>query len=136
MSIFDTPFAGSETIRLYLDPPDTTHWVDVLTTLTAGEQRKMETSGWTFMSNVGEGDLDKARVGVEWDRFSFARTEAYVRAWSFNKIVSKQTIAALHPEVYVAIEKVLTAFLEARADQKKASPIEPGSEASSPSVGS
>lgn len=128
MSMFDKPWATGDTVKLYLDDTQQ-HWIEIKVGLTIEEQRRMETAGWSYMSNIGSGDANAAKIGVEWHRFSLARTEAYLKAWSFDKPVSKATIAALTPEVHEAIEAAITAYVSSVADQKKVTSIATGSAA-------
>lgn len=121
-----------ETTRVDAEWQGNTFWLDVKRQLTEGERRRVTMAGFKGMSGFGQ---PPARVGdtapatsldIDWVGQSFTRTLTWVVDWSLlddkgNKLALKRdTLEALHPGVYEAIEAALNAHVEAAEQEKKA----------------
>ena len=97
-------------------------WIKLVRELSTGAARKVTTAGWTGMR---AGPKDEPEIAIDWQRQSFARTEAYLKDWSLTDDDSKklpitrESIEWLRQDVYAVIEAAITAHVEAMADQKK-----------------
>lgn len=109
---------------VYVDPDGNSHpfWVKVKRRLTVGETRRMQTAGFGGMRQAA-GTTD-AEVSVDWQSMSFARADVYVTDWSLEddkqtKLpVKRETIEALHPDVFKLIEDAITKHVEEMAAEK------------------
>lgn len=103
-------------------------WIRLKKYLTIGEERNVQTAGWKGVSTASPtrgGGGGSAEIHIDWRTQSFARTLAYVRAWSLTDDadkplpVSRDTVEALKGEVYGAIEEAITRHVEAMEEEKK-----------------
>lgn len=105
-------------------------WVRFKKLLSIGEDRRVQTAGWTGMRGVVRGknatdaDIDP-EIRIDWSKQTFARAAAYLTEWSLTDDqrrplpLAVDTIAALHPSVFALIDNALTAHIEAQAQEKK-----------------
>lgn len=107
----------------YTAPDGTAYpfWIKVKKYLTVGEQRRVMTAGWKGMRSGGavEGGQE---IQIDWKVQTFARTEAFLTAWSFGEgkdAPSRASIEALHSDVYTVIENAINAHVAAIEEEKK-----------------
>ena len=111
-------FVQPGTARIALTGGD---WIEIRTLLTVGEQKRVDTSGLKKMSQGGGGQ----EFSVDFAEFSFARTLAYLMAWSFTDAagvpvaITRASVEALTGDAYKEIEDAITAHVEAIAAAKK-----------------
>ena len=106
-------------------------WIKLRKRLTVGESRAMMTSGWGGVGNLGrrtrEGVQDP-EVKIDWKVTAFARAAAYLLDWSLEDDdhkrlkVSVEQVEQLHPDVFDLIEGAITAHVEAMDSEKKVTP--------------
>lgn len=117
-------------------------WITLKKRLTVGEARKAMTAGWRSASfGRKDGEVQTGtEVTIDWQRNSFARTEAYLQDWSLmddanNKLDPKNrdVIESLDPAVYQIVEDAITKHVEAADREKKASSGSSSPGATSPS---
>ena len=133
-----------ETDRYELELGGHAFWIEIKRDLTEGELRRVQTAGFQRLTGLGE-QTQPARLGeparemqviVDWTQLSYARTLAYLVDWSLsddkgNKLPlepasrKRDTIEQLRPEVCKAIEEAITAHVERRELEKKATTGEP-----------
>lgn len=107
-------FVDQSTTRLDLSDGD---WIEVRNVLGAGAQKRLEVSPLkSVQKNVGQ--LGSG-MEVDFSEYSFARTLAYVVAWSLPIAFSRDALEQLLPDDYREIENAITAHVEARATAKK-----------------
>lgn len=101
-------------------------WIKLKKRLTVGESRKAMMSGWRSASFGRADGQTGTEVQIDWQRNSFARTEAYLLDWSLEDedgkrldARSRDVIEALDPDVYALIEDAITALVEATDGEKK-----------------
>lgn len=107
---------------VYTTPDGEAHpfWISLRKQLTIGEDRKQTTAGW---KSIKDGEM-----GVDWTVRSFARTKAYLVAWSLSDDAGKpiacdmEGIETRNADVYLLIEDAITAHVEAMAEEKKVTP--------------
>ena len=125
-----------ETVRLDdLEWNGNAFWIEVKKDLTEGERRRVMTAGWKGVSGGGSNQPNRigesapqTEITIDWAAQSLARTLVYLVDWSLaddkgNKLKpTRDTIEALHPGVFEAIEAGINKHVEARAQEKKATP--------------
>lgn len=97
-------------------------WVKFKQQLTVGELKKMSTAGWRGLvsNDAGRGDIK-----VDFSENLLARVSAYLQDWSLDDAdkvrlpLTRDTIEALHPKVFDAIDAALTAHIEKMEQEKK-----------------
>ncbi len=118
-----------EDVQIELEHPEngTKFWIKVKKYLTVGETRRVSTAGWRSMSSAKKeaGDTTPAatEIQIDWRAQTFARTEAYLIAWSLTNDgvpMTRDGIESLDPAVYEVIENAISAHVEAMDLEKKA----------------
>lgn len=116
-----------EPVRIDLEWNGEPFWIEIKKDLNEGERRRSATAGFRGMTvQGGDRNADKPQeITIDWASQSLARTLAYLLDWNLlddkgNKLpVKRDSIEALHPDVYDVIEKGINAHVEQRAAEKK-----------------
>lgn len=121
-----------DTVRVDGSWQDHAFWLEVKRELTEGERRRVTMAGFKGMSGFGDrtptraGETKATSLDIDWVGQSYVRTLTWVVDWSLtddkgNKLaLTRDTLEALHPDVYDALEGVINAHVEAQAQEKKA----------------
>lgn len=120
-----------ETVRLEGEWNGHAFWVEVKRQLTDGEKRRVQMAGFKGMSGFATGpqragEKRDTSLEIDWAAQSYTRTLTWLVDWSLaddkaaKLPLTRDTLEALHPDVYTAIETVLNAHVEAREQEKKA----------------
>lgn len=123
-----------ETTRLDANWQGHAFWLDVKRQLTEGERRRVAMAGFKGMSGFSQAQQPtrtgesprETSLDIDWVSQSFTRTLTWVVDWSLsdekgNKLaLRRDTLEALHPGVYEAIEAAINAHVEAMEQEKKA----------------
>lgn len=106
----------------WTDPDDgSAHefWVRLKRRLNIGEQRRIESSGWTgFRPGSSE-------IGINWQEQAYVRVLTWVTSWSLEDDerrrlpVSRDVLETLHPSVYTLIEDAISAHIKEITEEKK-----------------
>lgn len=92
--------------------------------LSIGEERAVITGGWRGMSGT-HGSGEDARIDIDWQRQTFARTMAYVKDWTLKEDdgaklpLNSDTVKSLHPELFSVIENAITEHIALMDEEKK-----------------
>ena len=117
-------------IDLHVEGPGA-FWIRIKKHLTIGEERYVQTAGWKGVSSTpqasrgGEPKVSSTEIQIDWKAQSFARTVAYLRAWSLTDDndkplpATRDTVEQLRSDVYGAIEESITKHVEAMEEEKK-----------------
>lgn len=145
-------FVSPETARLELPDTVTTetvegesrevrakNWIEVKKMLTAGEEKRYRAAGFGRVSQRADvaqptaGDAAKAKneIDVDWTALAFARALAYVVDWSEKRKFDADSLQALHPDDFKAIDDAILAHIDAMDAEKKPTAGSPRSTARS-----
>lgn len=112
----------------YVDPAGKSRPFEIVLKrhLNIGEQRNISTAGWQGMRGTKTGDEVDARIDVDWQRQTFARTEQYLVSWTLKEDdgtpvdLNPDVIRSLNQDVYGLIEDAITAHIALMEQEKKA----------------
>lgn len=126
-----------ETARVDLEWRGNAFWLELKRELTEGESRRVKTAGFTAVTvpaggrrRPGEPEPEQ-KIPVDWLQQSYKRTLTYVTDWSLaddkgNKLpLMRDTLEAMHEDLYEAIENGITAHVERQEIEKKVQAGEP-----------
>lgn len=114
-------FVKISTTRIDMGDGD---WIEIKVELTAGEQRSLQSAGLGGMTR-SESDSERVEIGVDWAKFSLARSLAYVVDWNAKDEdgtpvpFDADTLKGLDDESLKRIEAAITKHIEARDAAKK-----------------
>lgn len=115
-------FAQISTKRIEIGDGD---WILIKEELSAGEQRQLQAAGLGGMTRSEGGAGDDMTIGVDWAKFSLARTLAFVTDWNAkdeqgNPVpFNEDTVRALDSDSLTRIETAISTHIEARDAAKK-----------------
>jgi hypothetical protein len=119
-----------ETVRVECEWNGHAFWLEVKRELTEGERRRVQMAGFKGMSGFGTtpqrpGEKRDTTMEIDWLAQSYTRTLTWVVDWSLadekavKLALTRDTLEALHPDVYGAIETALNAHVEQQEQEKK-----------------
>ena len=122
-----------ETVKVEGEWNGEAFWLELKKDLTEGERRRVMTAGWKGVSGTASdkpsrvGEAPKsAEITIDWSAQSIVRTLTFLVDWSLaddkgNKLpITRDTVEALYPAMYEAIEGAINKHVEGREQEKKA----------------
>ena len=119
-------------VELVWESPDgpEAFWIRHKKQLTVGEDKASKLAGLGGISREvksANGTVTTpAKTDVDWQATSVVRTLTWLTDWSLaddngNKLkMTRDVVEVLHPDVFELIENAITAYVESRAEEKKA----------------